>query len=249
LAIKLKELEDFAWFPKRLRKMQVDYIGWLVAAFKVYVKPVEILAQKLAELNKSELIDLASGNGAPVQFVAERIQDKNLTFLLTDRYPAFGNITDPRIRVQTSSFDVLKEQGKPNCFYTMFNAFHHFDKRQQLELMKNYGKSGFMVFEILRPTLLDFIKILITTTILQLIFTPFVKPFNLLRLLLTYIVPINLITITYDGLVSVLKSLSKKHYLELIKNLDAETYTCEYIESGTWYAPVSILYVKPKPND
>lgn len=246
MAIKLKELEDFAWFPNRLRKMQVDYIGWLVAAFKVYEKPAEILAQKLAELNKSELVDLASGNGDPAQFVAERIQDKNLTYLLTDRYPSFGKITDPRIRVQTSSFDVLNEHAKPTCFYTMFNAFHHFDKSQQLELMKNYGKSGFMVFEILRPTFFDFIKILITTTILQLIFAPFVKPFSLLRMLFTYIIPINLITITYDGLVSVLKSLSKNHYLELMKNLDTENYTCEYIESGTWYAPVSILYVKPK---
>ncbi len=226
--------------------MQVDYIGWLVAVFQVYAKPAEILAQKLAELNKSHLVDLASGNGAPAIFVAEKIKKPNLRYLLTDRYPSFGNFENPQIQVQNSPFDVLNESANPDCFYTMFNAFHHFEPHQQLELMRNYGKSGFMAFEILRPTVLDFVKILITTTVLQLIFTPFVKPFSLLRLLFTYIIPINLITISYDGLVSVMKSLNKKHFQELVNKLDPDIFTCEYISSGSWYAPVSILYVKPK---
>jgi hypothetical protein len=51
-----------------------------------------------------------------------------------------------------------------------------------------------------------------------LVLTPFIRPFSLKRMIFTYIIPINIITITFDGIVSVLKSRSVKQYQGLFAN-------------------------------
>jgi len=58
----------------------------------------------------------------------------------------------------------------------------------------------------------------LTTTIGCLLLTIFIKPFSLIRLLFTYILPVNILTITYDGMISVLKSRSLKQYQTLLNN-------------------------------
>jgi hypothetical protein len=58
------------------------------------------------------------------------------------------------------------------------------------------------------------------TTIGVLLFSPFIKPFSWQRLFFTYIIPINIITISFDGIISVLKSRSFNAYKKLYSGVN-----------------------------
>jgi hypothetical protein len=72
--------------------------------------------------------------------------------------------------------------------------------------------------EILQPTVFCLLKIFFTTSIGSLLLTPFILPFSLRRLFFTYIIPVNILTISLDGILSVLKSRSVKQYQNLFAN-------------------------------
>ena len=104
----------------------------------------------------------------------------------------------------------------------MFNSFHHFSDDEKLEISQRIHKNGSAAFfvEILEPTILCLLKVLFITIVGSLLFTPFVKPFSYSRLFFTYIIPINLFTVTFDGLMSVMKSRSIKQYQKLFSEND-----------------------------
>jgi hypothetical protein len=104
----------------------------------------------------------------------------------------------------------------------MFNAFHHFGDAEKLKIAQNIQTSGSVAFlvEILEPRIVCFLKVLFLTTIGNLLLTPFIRPFSLRRLFFTYILPVNMFTITFDGIVSVLKSRSVKQYQKLFTDYE-----------------------------
>lgn len=101
--------------------------------------------------------------------------------------------------------------------YTMFNAFHHFSDEDKLKIVQKMHASGSSAFlvEVLEPTPVCLLKVLLTGTLGTLLLTPFIIPFSLKRLFFTYLIPVNLFAITIDGVVSVFKSRSLKHYQKL----------------------------------
>ncbi|MBI3234930.1 MAG: hypothetical protein HYZ42_13005 [Bacteroidetes bacterium] len=213
----MKELEDYNWFPPVLRNFQTEFIGFFVATFNIY----EVFIKHLQTMPLSEhaMNDLCSGSGEPAISIFEKSKcfDK---LILTDKYPSTLNWHDDRIDYEKQGKDVLEmkfEQG--NC-YTMFNAFHHFEDKDKLKIVQNIQKSGSSAFivEILEPNFFCLMKVFLTTTVGCLLLTFFIKPFSLKRLLFTYIFPVNILTITYDGMISVLKSRSLKQYQKLFNN-------------------------------
>jgi hypothetical protein len=213
----VKELEDYNWFPPVLRNFQTDFIGFFVDRFHVY--DVFIQHLKTLQLSMLPMTDLCSGSGEP----AIGIFRKSNCFSrlkLTDKFPSDLNINDATISYDQQSTDVLEMAFKPGTYYTMFNAFHHFKDADKLKITQDIENSGATAFivEILEPTVFCLLKIVFTTTLGSLVLTPFIRPFSLKRLFFTYIIPINIITITFDGIVSVFKSRSVKHYQDLFAN-------------------------------
>lgn len=161
------------------------------------------------------MFDLCSGSGEP----AKSIFKKSGCFShlsLSDKFPD-QNISNKDNPYPIESKDVLDMEFDKGTCYTMFNAFHHFSDIEKIKIankIQNSGSEAFVV-EILEPTMICFLKVLITTTVGTIILTPFIQPFSLLRLILTYVLPLTLITITYDGIVSVLKSRSLSHYQKI----------------------------------
>jgi hypothetical protein len=141
--------------------------------------------------------------------------------------------------------DALAPEDLPDGPVTFFNAFHHFTAEQQLAIVRTLAGRGVFVFEVLQPNAFVFLKILFTTTIGQLLLTPFVRPFRWSRLFFTYVLPINLVTVPWDGLVSVLRvdtaATLKERFLEA-----APTGTkVEAGVVGPWWAPITWAYVLP----
>lgn len=236
----MKELEDYSGFPEILRNFQTDYIGYVVKTFSIYNPFIDLLKTHQKEGNN--MFDLCSGSGEPAISIYQKSKMfKTLT--LSDKYPNQLHIKDETITYISESIDALKYQFNIDSVYTMFNAIHHFDDEQKTEIIKRIqikNHSAYCV-EILQPTLKCFIQVLFASTIGVLVLTPFIQPFNLKRLFFTYIIPINVFTIAYDGCVSVLKSRSAKQYRKLFIGFGNSV---EVLEIGNFLSPLLVIRLK-----
>lgn len=213
----MKELEDYRWFPHFLRNFQTEFIGFVVNTFNVY--GLFILHLKSLSLSVQSMTDLCSGSGEP----AISIFGKSNCFshlMLTDKYPKEMKFNNGEISYNMISTDVLEMEFKRGTYYTMFNAFHHFKDAEKLNIVQKIQTSGSAAFivEILEPTVFSFLKIFFTTSIGSLLLTPFILPFSLKRLFFTYVIPVNIFTISFDGILSVFKSRSLRQYQNLFSN-------------------------------
>ncbi len=237
----MKELEDFEWFPPILRQYQTDFIGFVVAKFNVYSPFIDYV--KASTTASSTMVDWCAGSGEPAISIFQKAGIfKQLE--LTDKFPSKYNGEAKNIIYNMDSVDVLETLIIENTTYTMFNAFHHFETSDQIEIVKRLKENSanaYMV-EILAPHFLFYFKILFTTTIGTLMLTPFLKPFSLKRLFFTYIFPINIFTITYDGLVSVYKSKSVKQYQKQFDGILAPSAVFE-LKKGLF--KLVVIQVKP----
>lgn len=243
----IKELEDYNWFPQLFRRFQAAYIGSIIKWTKFYKPLVPVVQQLLNENKISNIQDLCSGSGMPAVFMQQQLSG-NYKTILSDKFPEYSFATTENIIYLKNETDVLLLKPEHDTCYTMYNAFHHFADSEQRQLLKNLqaANAPFVIAEILEPDFFTLIKIVFTTTIVQLVAAPFVKPFSLLRLLLTYIIPVNLITVTYDGVISVFKSKSAQQYQNLVNKITNENYEITVHKTGNWKG--AITYIKGNPK-
>jgi hypothetical protein len=213
----MKELEDYHWFPPVLRNFQTDFIGFVVSRFSVYdgfIQHIKNLPMPLESMS-----DLCSGSGEPAISIFKKSK-RFSRLLLSDKYPSALSLKDENIFYKTQPTDVLAKDFTSETCYTMFNAFHHFSDEEKVKIVQKMQVSGADAFivEILEPTVFCLLKVVFTTTIGTLLFTPFIAPFSAKRLFFTYILPVNVFTITYDGIVSVLKSRTAEQSQNLFAN-------------------------------
>lgn len=237
----MKELEDHGWFPPILRNFQTEFIGFVVATFNVYAVFVQYLNS--LRLPVQPVVDLCSGSGEP----AISIFRKSNCFSrlsLSDKFPNTMNFHEGQISHDNLGTDVLEVEFKHGTYYTMFNAFHHFTDEDKLKIVQNIRTSGSLAFlvETLEPTLFCLLKVFLTTIIGGLLLTPFILPFSLKRLFFTYIFPVNILTVTFDGIVSVCKSRSIKQYQTLFA--DCEN-TIKVFRLTNGLTPLIIIQIGP----
>ena len=215
----MKELEDYTWFPPILRQFQTEFIGFVVTQFHLY--DVFIRHLKTLSPTSSSMTDLCSGSGEPAISIFRK-SNSFRSLSLSDKFSIDLETNDDRITYKMQSTDVLEMEFKRGTCYTMFNAFHHFEDEEKLHIVQKIRLSGSdaYIVEILEPNFICFIKVLFTGTIGNLMLTPFILPLSVIRLFLSYIVPVNLLTITIDGLVSVLKSRSISQYQKLFAHYE-----------------------------
>lgn len=235
----MKELEDYPFFPNLLRKFQTDYIGTIVKWFNVY-KPIIRLINN-SNYNSNELWDLCSGSSEPAEYIFKN-QNKFQNLILSDKFPQSLRHQD-NIDYKKESIDAINHEFNSNYCYTMFNAFHHFDDIDKLKIINKIikNKSEAMIVEILEPTIINYFKIFLATTLGVLVFSPFIKPFDIKRMIFTYIIPINILTISYDGLISVYKSKTASQYQKLFSTLGNNVNIVRY---RSLWSPVILIHIK-----
>lgn len=238
----MKELEDYSWFPSGLRNFQTEFIGFVVARFKVYDVFVHYL--ETLSLAVQPMIDLCSGSGEPAISIFKKSKCFN-HLVLTDKYPNSLKLPGDKILYESQSVDILEMEFRKGAYYTMFNAFHHFSDEDKLKIAQRIQASGAIAFfvEILEPGIFCFLKVFFTTTVGSLLLTPFILPFSLRRLLFTYLIPINILTYTIDGILSVLKSRSVKQYQKLFSNHE-NTMKIFRLKNGL--SPLIVIQIHPK---
>jgi len=214
----LKELEDHNWFPAVFRNFQTEFIGFVVAKFNLYAGFIKYL--KSLSLPSQPMQDLCSGSGEPAISIFKK-SDCFTRLNLGDKFPNQLTAPNEKIFYETKSEDVLNMEYKPGTCYTMFNAFHHFTDEDKLTIIKKIQASGSSAFivEILEPRAVCLLRVLFTTVAGSLLITPLIKPFSLKRLFFTYIIPVNVIAITFDGIISVIRSRSHIQYQNLFSGM------------------------------
>jgi hypothetical protein len=243
----IKELEDYNWFPKIFRRFQLEYIGSIILWSRFYQPLVPVIKLLMKENDIHTVQDLCSGSGMPAVFMQQQLNGDCKT-VLSDKFPEQSFIDSAPIQYLKKETDVLSLLPERNTCYTMYNAFHHFTAAEKKQIVQQFQNADapFVIAEILQPGLLTLIKIILTTTVLQLLTAPFVQPFSLLRLLFTYIIPVNLFTVTYDGIISVLKSKSEKQYQLFIKKMGNDSYTITVDRYSSWKGAVICIKGNPK---
>jgi hypothetical protein len=238
----LQELEDYNWFPSTLRKYQLEFIGCLVNWFGFYKPIVPILNRLLIYAKPNKIIDLCSGSGEPAIYV-QNFLSKNVEIMLTDKFPP--KTTLPNYNLQ--SVDVLTINPEKKVVFTMYNAFHHFGNKQQQDILQKFytNQSSILIVEILTPNLLCMLNVIFSSTIGQLLLTPFIKPFSFWRLFFTYVIPINIFTVMYDGIISVVKSKSQTQYQMLINTITTTNYCFEVLSIKQWHGKIICIKAHP----
>ncbi len=238
-----RELEDYNWFPSLLRKYQMEYIGIMVSRMRLYDKVVDLIKDDLDKHNFTNIEDLCSGSGFPAIFVHKNINKNKLTTTLTDKYPQKIE-TEKGVHYPQEANDISTLKISSQKYYTMYNAFHHFEAEDQKNLLQKVIKNrgNLLIVEIVQPTFLHCIIVTLASTLGVLFLFPLIKPFEWKRMLFTYIIPINILTVLIDGYISILKSKTRKEYTQWIKTHFENTEMITVHEHFTF--PTYIITIK-----
>jgi hypothetical protein len=221
----LKELEDYPWFPSSLRKMQLEYVGWVSVQLKLY-RPI---LKEIIKFPLNQWIDLASGSGWPACYIQNNASHQ-IHYTLSDLYPdSVSNEVKKQVEVESESLDINKFQPQTGKQYSIFNAFHHFSSTQQKQLIEKMkeARASCIIAEVLEPTLLSFIQVTLAALIVQPLTAWAIRPFSILRMITTYLIPVQLVTVAWDGWLSVFKSKTAKQYKEIVCEFADHQYSIE----------------------
>jgi hypothetical protein len=221
----LKELEDYPWFPAYLRKMQLEYVGWISVQLRLY-RPVLKLLNKFPS---NQWVDLASGSGWPAYYI-QKNASHNIHYTLSDLYPdSVSDEVKKHVTIGLEPLNLLDFQPETGKQYSLFNAFHHFTSAQQKQLIHKMkaANAGIIIAEVLEPSLLSFIQVTLAALVVQPLTAWAIRPFSILRIITTYLIPIQLLTVVWDGWLSVLKSKNLKQFKELVTDIADNEYSIE----------------------
>lgn len=190
----------------------------------------------------SVMMDVCSGSGIPAQHLFHQ-SDHFQSLILTDKFPIKTDFSDVRIQYLNQACDILDMPFDKSYCYTMLNAFHHFNEDEQNSIIKNCESSGaeLYIIEILEPSFICLIKVFLAGTLGVVCLTPFIGKMTWQKFILTYIIPLNILTITIDGLISVFKSKSRKTFHNQIATFSKHT---EVFCLNSLAGPITIIHIK-----
>lgn len=231
--IHLFEFEDQSWFPGFLRNYMTDFLQFLTNKSKLFKPAIPILNQLLIESGESQLVDLGSGGGGGLLWIAEelKVQHPDLKITMTDLYPNIEAFEYTKRQSKVFSFrkDSIDARQVPDDLKgirTQFLSLHHFRPKEAAKILQNAidSKSNIAIFEGQERSVSSILA-MIFSPITVLLVTPFIKPFSFGRVLFTYLIPLVPIFVLWDGVVSSLRTYSVQEMENLVAELkDADVF-------------------------
>jgi len=262
----LVELEDLPWVPDVIRDCGRDLLDLGFAKLGFYNALVPRLLELIQATGVKQIVDLASGGGGGALAMYRELRSQghaDVTFLLTDRYPNANAaarvhaLQDPGLRYHPDAVDALNPGKRPAGIRTMYGALHHFQPKDAQRLMQSavQERAPIALFDVganatLRsiPTAaapiaaLPNMSMLIVATWLL---VPLLRPIQVSRLLLTYLLPLIPVLVAWDGTVSAMRAYSADELLQMAKQVPgSNTYVWEAGASGN----AVFLTGRPRPG-
>jgi hypothetical protein len=238
------ELHDLDRTPAVLRTLHTESIAFiyrLTDAAREYSRPLALALRTGAD---SRIVDLCSGSGGPVPLIQRRLHEEGIHthVTLTDLVPnvrAFERVqAENRRRLPDScctvdyvSSSVDATACRIEGTRTIYGAFHHFPPPLAQRMLQNAvdARQPIVVVDTKR----SFLYVLLfpfLTTLAVLVSAPFQRnplPRYLLRLVLTYVVPVLPFVMFFDSVVSFLRMYGRGELRRMIDGLD-------HTESFSW---------------
>ena len=251
--VHLSELNDQAWLPASIRDAITDYLQYAIRVGRAYAPILPRLQNALQQTQARQVIDLCSGGGGAWASMLPQITEP-IAIQLTDKYPnekAFRYLqsyTGTQLTFYPASVDALAVPAELRGFRTLFSSFHHFAPEQARALLQdtvNKGE-GIGIFEATQRSAPALIVMLLVPLIV-LIFTPFIRPFRLSRLLWTYLIPV---FVLFDGVVSCLRTYTPAELKALVAELSpaAKEYCWEIGEEKPQRGGLPVTYLIGYPK-
>jgi hypothetical protein len=230
------ELHELPGCPPLLRRLATDYLHTVGRVFRAF-EPVEpLLEAALSASGGGTIVDLCSGGTGPIIELAEAVRKRRGRephVVLSDLFPdpdafaAAAQRTSLSVFGEPQSIDARRVPERLSGVRTLFDCFHHFSPADARGILRDAAdrRAPILIVEATERSLGAVMSMLLVVPVLVLLLTPFVRPFRLWRLLLTYVLPVAVPLIVFDGVVSCLRSYTEAELRELTRGLEAETYS------------------------
>lgn len=253
----LFELEDSPLLPSLLRDMMTEYLHWVMDSAGPYDPAAAHIASLLRAAGTTRVVDLASGGAGPWPRLLPQVTAILGTapqVTLTDLHP---NVT-AFARAERSSNGAIRGHAAPvNAtavpsslpgVRTMFTGLHHLSPDQVRALMRDAAgqRQPFVAFELTRRSVPG-VLLMLASLLLVLVSAPFIRPFRLERLVLTWLIPILPLFIVWDGVVSALRTYTRDELRAFAVEVASDGYAWEVGEaqSASMRMPVTFIVGRP----
>jgi hypothetical protein len=226
----LFEFEDLPYFPRVWRDLLTDLLAFNLASTRAYDPIVPQLADALRRAASPRTVDLCSGSSATSMRVFDRVAEhlgEPLEVVFSDKYPnlsAFERLVGgrPNYSFEAESVDALQVAPKLEGFRTMFTALHHFRPEQVSRILQDAvdQREPIAIFEFTERRLLPLVFALFLLPIVAFVNTLRIRPLTLRRILWTYVIPVVPLALTWDGVVSCLRSYEPMELHGLVDRLE-----------------------------
>ncbi|MCK9874639.1 hypothetical protein MXD59_02375 [Frankia sp. Ag45/Mut15] len=236
----LFEFEDLGWFPGFLRDAVTDWLrDTLVVGRKVYAPVVPMLIELLDSQGTNQIVDLCSGGSGPwahlkpdIDQARAAVGDLPVTVTLTDLYPnvaafeAAAKKIGDGLQYRTESIDARSVPTDLTGIRTMFTSFHHLrpDAARVVLADAFSARRAVGVFEFTERRWAPIAQTVVLAPVLVLANAARHRPAQWRRLLLTYVLPVVPVAVTWDGIVSNLRTRTAVEMLALTADLAADDY-------------------------
>jgi hypothetical protein len=257
------EIHEQQWFPSSLRDGVTDALQFGVNVSGLYGTVAPLLQRALdstgngasgdlSEVGRS-VVDMCSGGGGPWAKLSRRLESPGIRVWLTDKYPntpaleAVSAASEDRIAFYPGSVDAMKVPAELKGMRTMFTSFHHFSPKDASAILRNAVEAGegIGIFEISQRTPAT-MGIVFAYVFLLSVCTAWIRPFRWSRLLWTYLIPIIPLVLTFDGVVSCLRTYRPVELREMVGGLASEDqYQWETGVLSTGLVPITYLIGYP----
>jgi hypothetical protein len=225
------ELEDQPWFPRVIREAGMAYLRFAGEKLGQWERVRPAVEGALERSGEHDVLDLCSGGGGPVMALARgwHADGRKVGVTLTDRYPDDGarrlaaEAGIPGLSYDAEPVEATDLRGDRPGLRTLFNAFHHLRPNEATALLASVvrDRKPIAVVEVLKRSPIAMLGLLFAPVIVLLL-VPFLRPFRLVWIPLTYLVPIIPLFVLWDGMISCLRIYTEDELLEMASQADPE---------------------------
>jgi hypothetical protein len=259
----LFELEDFAWLPAPIRDGGTDLLDLMFDRMRFYDAVAPRVVELLRSTGKTRLVDLCSGGGGGTLQMRKllRASGSDAELVMSDLHPnataiaRIAGLGDPKTRYRAEPVDALSGGGEESGVRTMSGALHHFPPDAVRSLVAGIVARGepLAFFDVAASPAIRKAPIVVLPVamalncvmlfLVSLFITPLVRPFSIVRLLLTYPLPLIPTLFAWDGTVSALRAYTPDELLDIARSVPgADRYAWDSAVKG------SALYLTGQPR-
>lgn len=253
----LFEFCDLERLPTPLRSLTPTYLSAAFSLTRSYTVAARPLAEALRHTGSREILDLGSGGAAPLRLVLDELHCREglkVRALLSDKFPdpaALDAACKRRpggLRYLVDSVDATAVPPQLTGFRTLFQLLHHFPPNEARAVLQDAMRAGvgIAVFEMTQRRILGLLQMLLVPLAVWM-FTPFVRPLPLWRLVFTYLFPIIPLVIFWDAVVSTLRSYTAEELRQMVEDLPGPPY--RWVQGGEWKSLQKITWLIGYPEE